>query len=192
MNDRDDHKTHLHSSFGKSTETGENSHPFGSKILEQSRNLLKKSRTGTHLVNISDSYGFKPDVTPSPEQNGFLYLDGSMNIPVPVAQNTSDPRQALELAARLRDAEQGILGYKRDRDDLPPEELEAQNHAKNLDIIVDLCRISVELENEAPEVKNELFKMGYRHIFEAFKEKSGSNDALLNAYEKMIEETKSE
>lgn len=182
-------KSDLLGSFGRISEKKPEKHPFDDKILTDLRNLLKKSRTGAHLLKISDSYGFSPEVGLGPGDSGVLDMGGGMVVSAPGYQKAGGARQALELAAKLRDAEQGILGYRRDRTDLSPSELDAQNHAKNLDIIVDMCKISEELEDEAPEVKAELFRMGYKDIFEAFKSKNG-NDTLIKAYERMIEETK--
>lgn len=188
----DDDKDKLLGAFDHSAEkTGDfrKLHPHAGKILEEIRAILQQSRTGEHLLRISDSYGIRLTVTPEPEKAGFIPEENVIAVSVPPEQNIAAARQVLDLTASLRDAEQGILGFTRDREDLSPEDQQDLNHAKNLDMIMDMCKISEELENKAPEVKNELFNMGLRPLFQAYKNKA-SDDEMVEAYKKTIIDAK--
>jgi hypothetical protein len=161
-------------------------HPHAGKILEEIRSVLQKSRTGDHLLKISDTYGIKFTVTPEPGKAGFVAEENTIRVEAPTSQNSALARQVLDLAGSLRDAEQGILGFTRGREDLSPQDQIDLNHAKNLDMIVDMCRISEELETEMPEIKNELFNMGLKPLFQAYKKKA-TDDEMIEAYKKTID-----
>lgn len=187
--DSEDPKTSLLGAFDESLEPeAGDTHPHEKKILKEICAILERSPTGNHLIQLSGAYNIRLRISPGAKESQYFPEKRTIVLTVSKNQNKATARQVLELAGCLRDAEQGILGYDKEEKTMDSQEVSALNHARNLDIIADLCRISEELKSEAPELKNELFAMGYEEIFEAFHNKADQNQ-LAEIYIKTVQKT---
>ena len=161
-------------------------HPEEAKIIEQAHSLLTSAQRGLDLFKIVSEKPFGVRVLSSPNYQGFTTNNCIIYIVMPAAQRSADYLQALILSGCLRDAEQIATGHFHPHPSEKEELYSAVNYGKNLDMIMEMCKIVEEFESRSiPEPLHELRKMGLESLYSAYK--NGLNDqAMMATYKDML------
>lgn len=156
----------------------DHTHPKAESILEQCKSLLAKSATGARLLEVAQTCKIEMSVLASPNIQARAYNKPMVHLYLPAAQHTADYHQALTLAGALSDVEQILRGYKRPSLDEGDEVYLSVNYDKNLKLLVEICKIVEELEdnNDADAVKA-LENLDLGKLYVAYK--NGDNAAKL-------------
>lgn len=145
-------------------------HPGEAKIAEQAFSLLTAVPTGEALLKIAADKDFQIRVLASPNYHGFTTNSRVIYIIQPAAKLSADYLQALVLAACIRDAEQMDSSLFRPHPDISENDYALMNYGKNLDMIVQMCKIVEEFEGRnILEPLHELRKMGFESLYSAHK-----------------------
>lgn len=157
-------------------------HPQEAKIIEEAESLLTQTETGQRLLQVGANFRADIRVLNSPNYHGFVTGEGKVYIIMPAAEQTGKHIQALVLAGCLRDLEQIRSGITRPGIDAEQGKYADKNYEKNLDILVQMCKIVEEMENKnMHEARLSLEDMGLEKLFTAFKNKL-SYHGLMDAY----------
>lgn len=145
-------------------------HPAEQELLVSLRLILKKSATAEHLLHMAEQYKVPFHVIKHKDIQGFTPDKKTVILSAPEGTKAASPAFVLEAVAALREIEQEIIGYKRPPPHADPLEFAAMSHAKNLDIIVHMCKTVHELsaDNDASEYIATLKKMGHEGLYEAY------------------------
>ncbi len=158
-------------------------HPHEASILEQTKTLLFKSGTGQRLIKIADEKDVVMRVLGSPNYQAFTSNKPMIYMLMPAAQHTADYHQALILAGALRDAEQILGNFPRPSFEEPPEIYFSINYDKNLNVLMEICKIVEELD--VPEALAAMRRIGIEDIYRGYK-KGAEPDEMLQIYIAMM------
>lgn len=158
-------------------------HPHEDSILEQTKTLLFKSETGQRLMKIAQEKDVPVRVLGSPNYQAFTSNRPAVTMLMPAAQHTADYHQALILAGALRDAEQILGNFPRPSKEEPPAIYFAVNYDKNLNILMEICKIVEELE--VPEAFAAMRRIGIEDVYQGYK-KGAAPDEMLQIYIAMM------
>lgn len=162
-------------------------HPDEVKIIEQAHNLLTSSQRGADLFKTVSEQPFELRVLSSPNYQGFTTNNRIIYIVMPGAQTTADYMQALVMAGCLRDVEQMTEKLFHPHPGVDEDVYALMNYGKNLDIIVEMCKIVEEFESKNVfEPLHELRKMGLEPMYSGYKNKM-NEQALMATYMDMLE-----
>jgi hypothetical protein len=162
-------------------------HPFEGQIIEQSKALLAETAHGRTLLAITDETDVDIRVLGSPNYQGFITNDGIIYLTMPAAEQSGKILQALILAACLRDVEQIRGGYPHPNPTGDETVFALANYGKNLDMIVEMCKIVEELEKQGrPEALGALRDLGHESVYGGYKNRLEDN-ALMEVYLSALE-----
>jgi hypothetical protein len=160
-------------------------HPESEKLLIGIKAILSECETGRHLLAVSNKLNLSMYLIKHDKIKGNA-LDGKLIIlSAPETKTSIEPMMVMELAAALREAEQEAIGYCHPGENADPLEFAAMSHAKNLDIIVHMCRIALELSQNSNEKKyiEALEEEGLGGIYDAYVRDFSSDDIVEKYYE---------
>ena len=161
-------------------------HPHESEILPQIQAVLEQTATGKRLLQTAETYKIPVRLIKGDTMHGFSPEGRAAYVSLPVDRKTMTPRLVLELSAALRGAEQEIMGYKQPLSaDIDPLEYAALHHAKNLDLVVNMCRVAHEYfqKTEDSTYINLLEEMGHGGLYDAYVRDFASDDLVDVYYE---------
>lgn len=159
-------------------------HPHEDEIRGSLRSVLQKSKTGNHLLQMADKFNIPCHVIKGTETHGFAPEGKMVFLSCPVTQKDAGPALVMEAIAAFRDIEQDMLGYKRQDIKKDPLEFAAMSHAKNLDIIIHMCKVAHELgggDEDSPYVQ-QLEMMGHGGLYDAYARDFASSDMVGTYY----------
>jgi hypothetical protein len=164
-------------------------HAHGTKILQEAQDILKKCETGRHLLAVSDEYNIRKAVSVTKNLQGYQQDLRRIFIAAPPNQDHALAPQALDLTGFLRLAEHDIIGMGTLPVGSDIEEREGREHARRLDQIVEMCRLTIELEAKETEVfsalHQEILARSYGSIYDVLIRDHTAED-LLAAYDLLI------
>lgn len=169
--------------YGEKLTDIEYRHPDEDTIIESLHSVLSKSKTGTHLLGVVAKYNIPFHVISSSEINGFAPEGKAVFLSFPPTEKQANPALIFEAVAAIRDIEQDMLGYKRQPAEKDPLEFAAMSHAKNLDIILHMCKVAHELGDGAEDTPytQQLEMMGHGGLYDAYVRDFASKD-MVGAY----------
>lgn len=158
-------------------------HPHEAQIIEQSKSLLSTTETGQKLMQTAAEI----HVMGSPNYHGFITNDRKIYLMMPAAEQSAKYTQALLLAGYLANAVQILDGYQYPHHAVDKDLYLAVNYGKNLDMLLEMCRMVNELEAQNnPEGLNTLTRFGLGAFYEGFKQNL-NRSALLDLYFEALE-----
>lgn len=180
----------LQSRFGAlSQDLSEFLHPQGRDILSEAEKTLGQCPTGQHLLTVAQEYGVQRFVSVTPNLQGYHPQGRRIYVCCPVGTQSAGPPQIIDLTGFLRLAEHDIIGMGTLPVGSDIEEREGREHARRLDQIVEMCRLTIELEATETELFNalhqEILARGYGSIYTVLIREHIAED-LLAAYDLLI------
>ena len=161
-------------------------HPKADDILRQMRDLLVKVPTGERLLKIADEKDVEIHVIGSPNYQAIATNKPTIYLFMPEAQFNADMHQALQLGGALRDMEQILGGYPRPSKDEDPQIFFAINYDKNLNLLMEICKIVEEFEEiNIPEAVAAMRRIGIEDIYGGYKN-NAEPDETHQIYIKMM------
>ena len=161
-------------------------HPKADSIISQVRDLLVKTPTGKRLLDIADEKNIDIHLIGSPNYQAIVTNKPTIYLLMPAAQYTGDMHQALQLGGALRDMEQVLGGFPRPAKDEPPEVYFTINYDKNLNLLMEICKIVEEFEDiNMPEAVSAMRRLGIESIYSGYKNEASPED-MLQIYIKMM------
>jgi len=161
-------------------------HPKEDAILEQAYGLIEKTKTGKRLLDL-----MREKEIPVRVLGSCNYQAVATNLPMiylfmPSAQYTADYHQALQLVGAMRDVEQILNAYPRPSHEEPEEVFYAVSHDKNLNLLLEICKMVEELDEQGIEDGvSAMRRIGIEDVYTGFKNNL-SPEALLRVYETMM------
>lgn len=157
-------------------------HPYAEQIIERTKTLLSHTARGQELLNLLEKMKPNVKIISSPNYQGFCANTRSIYMFMPAEEQTAKYLQAIMMAGCIRDMEQILDGCTHPHPTKNEEVYGDVNLAKNLDMIIEMCKIVEELEDlNIAEGLHDFSKMGFGGVYHAYK--TGSNDdALLDVY----------
>ena len=157
-------------------------HPLEDSIIEQSRALLSTTATGQKLIQATIEKGVEVRVLNSPSRHSYTTNTPVVYLVMPSVKRTADYLQAIVLAGGLRDAEQVLKEYYHPHPVHDEDRFFELNYSKNLDIVVEMCKIVKEYEDQnIQDALNELRKIGLESVYSGYKN-GLSSEALMTVY----------
>lgn len=159
-------------------------HPHEEAIKKSLHEKLEKSKTGHHLLQVTEKFNIPFHIIKGTETHGFAPDGKEVFLSLPAEKTEADPALIMETVAAIRDIEQSMLGYKRQDIKNDPLEFAAMSHAKNLDIIIHMCKVAHELgggDENSPYVQ-QLEMMGHGGLYDAYARDFASGDMVSSYY----------
>ena len=146
-------------------------HPEAKAILQSAKDILNKTPTGKHLVEVLEEYSVPAFVMPGREITYTCPDESSIYLMVTPSYKKSAEIVAMTLAVAIRDVEHFIAGYKRPNQETDPADYAEHVFTKSLDIIRYMCIIADELKENLGYTKalDFIFDLGHRDLYEAYK-----------------------
>lgn len=161
-------------------------HPKSKTILDQAKNLLVKSKGAKRLLDIADEKDVEIRVLSSPNYQAVTTNKPLIYLFMPAAQFTADYHQALQIVGAMRDMEQILGGFPRPSTEEPPEVFFAISYDKNLNLLMEICKIVDEYEAlNIPEALSALRRIGIEDIYSGYKNNANPTE-MLDIYVKMM------
>jgi hypothetical protein len=158
-------------------------HPNEQSILPELEKTLLGSQTGKRLLETVKGRKIPVRLIKGSNIYGFSPEGKAAYVGVPVEKNLADGRMILELAAALRSAEQEILGFANPESSADPLEFAAMHHAKNLDLVIHMCKVAYEVDksNDNNNLQETLEEMGHGGLYDAYV-RDFAPDELVDIY----------
>jgi len=158
-------------------------HPREEQLLTDLKTVLAGTKTGKNLLEHAqkknlDIYLIKhKEIRGSAPEGKIIYLFA------PAEKQEIEPRMVLELAAGLREAEQTHKDYDAPGPGMDSLEFAVLSHAKNLDIVVHMCRVAFELHQNlnTQDYVDVLEEMGHGGIYDAYV-RDFSSEKIVDTY----------
>jgi hypothetical protein len=145
-------------------------HIHSKSIVQENAAIIRRSALGAEMLDFAASKGIQIEplagITRKPS-----WTDGRKAfLTVPIDVSGSSPYQIIDLAAVLREAELFYFPPLEEEAGVPPPNWEEQNHGRNLDILLTLCRIVEELEGAGYSLALEKLRgMGLERLYTGYK-----------------------
>ncbi len=160
--------------FGSNSSPATLIHDNETAILAAATQVLNKSETGRALLEFASETGIRLHVLKNKKDFGFLPGKSEVYISCPAGQNMPTPRAVIFLAGALRQAQQEMTDVlKRPNAVTLPEDAYVRSMvAKDKDTLFTQTSVVYELSmvNGLLEIVDEFHRMGYRSLYEAYKE----------------------
>lgn len=145
-------------------------HPHGKALLHANSEILKISPLGKEMLDFAASYQIDLTFVSGITRQGFNVRGKRVFITAPCDISTASPYQVIDLAGALRESE--IIQMTGDRQEKFPPDADGfaeENHGRNLDILLTLCKIGKELEdNGCADVLQILRKAGLGPLYSGY------------------------
>lgn len=123
-------------------------HPHGKALLRANSETLRLSPLGQVMLAFAEGYHIDLSFISGVTRQGFITRDRRAFISAPCDVSAASPYQLVDLAGALRDCEIAELSGDRQGKFFPETDgFEEENHGRNLDILLTLCKIGKELED---------------------------------------------
>jgi hypothetical protein len=123
-------------------------HPEERNILVTAIDILKQSSTGAHLLGILNEKDIGVRVIKHRNAHGYTPSEKMIFLGAPPTLKEADSFVVIEFAAGIREVEQELVGFTLPPEGADPLEIASVRHAKTLDIVAYMCRVSIELAVE--------------------------------------------
>lgn len=161
-------------------------HPHEATILDENRAILEKSETGARLLEVADHYGAKIRIITGIGHRAFAPSAAEAFIVVPYYVERYSPYQLLDLAGVLREVELQLLEEKRPAVTADPDDYTTLNCARNLDVLLYMCKMVEELDAAGyPEILQAFRKSGFEAIYSGYKNQTPLED-LFRVYSELM------
>jgi len=139
-------------------------HPNGAEILGDTQNILCSSTKGQKLW---DGNKAKIIILKGPMPQAFVYQDDLIYLRVPALQNKGRVEQAIDLAGAFIELKMNTEKPS-PSENLESDEILAEQHYKNVEIMMKAFEIAEELENSGYNAIKEIRMMGVGKIYQAW------------------------
>lgn len=158
-------------------------HPNEEHMLTKAIEILQKSDTGAHLLGVLHEKKIGVRVIKNRNAHGYTPNLQIIYLGAPPDRDEPDAFTVLELGAAIREIEQELVGFTIPDEKEDPLMAASVRHAKYLDIIVYMCRISIELGEKlgTSDYVDTIDKLGHGDILKAYLARAG-NEELARAY----------
>lgn len=158
-------------------------HPVEKRLLIELKAILSECDTGKHLIEVSNELKLNIYLIKHNRVRGNALGGKILMLSLPENKTKVEPIMVLELAAALREAEQTHLGFEVPGKDTTPLEFAAMNHAKNLDVVVHMCKVAAELSQSPNKTgyADALEEQGLGGIYDAYV-RDFSSDEIVDTY----------
>jgi len=154
-------------------------HPREKDILEQTKALMSSSETAQEYIQNINDHKIDIRVFSSPNYQATTFNKPIIYLFMPAAQLTADYHQALILGGAMHDAGQIMGGYKRPSVDEDEVVFFDINHDKNLKLIVGICKIAEELEEQdIQDAVIAIENLGLGSVYRGFKDNIAAADLM--------------
>lgn len=145
-------------------------HPHHKALLRTNSETLNLSPSGKMMLDFSDGYHIDVSFISGITRQGFTTKDRRVFIAAPCDISAASPYQVADLASALRDCEIAeMTGDRQARLSPETEGFAEENHGRNLDILLTLCKIGRELEESGDEgVLHVLRKSGLGPLYSGY------------------------
>ncbi len=170
----ENNNNNLQDSFGKESpeKTGMEAydHQNADKIIEKTKDILGKSKTGHRLLTVAREYGIKFSVINNKNISAFPKDTHNIVITAPADMTEPSLDMVLDMGVAIRDAEQDLLGFGVPDESGNPVEIATAIHVKEMDKLSNCCAIAYELINDAgiTKILDEIKKMGHIDVYRAY------------------------
>ncbi len=123
-------------------------HPHEIPLLTKIIEVLRKSETGTHLIDVLDAKKIRVRVIKHRNAHGYTPDNKMIYLGAPADMEEPDEQVVLEFGAAIREIEQEMVGFTMPDEKSDPLMAASVKHSKILDIIAFMCKIAIELEAE--------------------------------------------
>lgn len=159
-------------------------HPNEGGLVEALTATLAESPTGNRLLTMGHDYKVNIRVVKGAGPKGYTTEGKALYLAIPPARKKPRPVDVLNLGAALREIEHEIMGFAvPSPGQADPLEIASLVHAKFLDIIVHMCKISREMvEKKADKAYVDAIEdLGHGDIYRMFLAETGE-EGLVEAY----------
>ena len=159
-------------------------HPNETALKEALIQTLAESPTGNRLLTMGRDYKVNIRVVKGTGPQGYTTEGKALFLAAPPARKKPKPVDVLNLGAALREIEHEIMGFAVPAPgQADPLEIASLVHAKFLDMIVHMCKISREMvEKKADKAYTDAIEdLGHGDIYRTFLAEMG-DEGLVDAY----------
>ena len=155
-------------------------HPDNAAILSQARNYLAQSITGKRLLQLADYRGIETRILANKDTTRFVPDAGHAYLGLSANEDPDYRHITLNLGGALREAEHFLVGYAPPDQNYNPVDFAALSFAKELDIIINICRIAEEIRDSDAllNILDALEEMGHGGIYQSYKEQQSTGEML--------------
>ncbi|NQZ14520.1 MAG: hypothetical protein HRT94_06840 [Alphaproteobacteria bacterium] len=163
-------------------------HPHGEAIIEGAKAIIRESATGNKLLVMLDKNLVPLHIMKGNGSNGFSPDMGTIILQIPSSVKETKGDHVIHLIKALHEAAQERAGFSAPN---PHEDIMAYAsfiHGRNLDSIVEVCKIVKELTNSSfySVLLDSLKKIGLYNVYNAYLD--GKNrDELYTEYAEAYE-----
>lgn len=145
-------------------------HPHHEALLRANSEILNLSPLGKEMLDFSGNYHIDLSFLSGITRQGFTTKDRRAFISAPCDISEASPYQVADLAGALRDCEIAeMTGDRRTRFSPDSDGFAEENHGRNLDILLTLCKIGKELEENGQDgVLHVLRKAGLGPLYSGY------------------------
>lgn len=158
-------------------------HKHEDSLIAAAREELAKSPTGERMLKIVDVQDIEIKVVKNPEQMKFVPNGHMIYIGAPGELKSPNPEFILDMAQGIREAEQLLLGYAPQTDDMESEEYAISYHSRQVDMIIQMFKVAEELKKSTNSqvFLDKIENYGYGDLYKLYKE-DVSNEEIVDLY----------
>lgn len=155
-------------------------HPESEYILAQARSYLSQSETGKRLLRMADQRDIAVNILASKDITRFVPDAGHVYLGLASDAAPDYRHLVLNLGGALREVEHFLVGYAPPDHNTDPVDFAALSFAKELDIIINMCRIAEELHacDALQNILDALEEMGHDEIYQSYKVQQSTGEML--------------
>jgi hypothetical protein len=160
--------------------TSSYAHPENEHILSQARSYLAQSGTGKRLLQLADQRDITIQILANKDITRFVPDAGHVYLGLASDAEPDYRHIVLNLGGALREAEHFLVGYAPPDHNTDPVDFAALSFAKELDIIINICRIAEELHESGAQqnMLDALEEMGHSEIYQSYKAQQSTGEML--------------
>ncbi|NCC21988.1 MAG: hypothetical protein EOM26_05945 [Alphaproteobacteria bacterium] len=153
-------------------------------ILASAIAVLKLSETGRHLLGVLKERDVGVRIIKNRNAHGYAPSPSIIYLGVPPQLSEADAYTIIEFAAAIREIEQDLMGFTMPEKPDDPLEAAQVRHAKTLDIVAYMCKVSLELEVEIGNASyvGAMERLGLGEALRMYLTQMG-DEAAIEAYE---------
>lgn len=158
-------------------------HPYGEKIIEEIKEVLRESETGRKLISVHTHHNIPVQVIKGVGASGFNPQAKIIYLQISGKVKKASPTMVLQVIKGLREADQEMLGFTAPDPAKDIMEYATVMHSKALDAIIYICKVVKELTNSSyySVLLDEIDKLGHIKVYKAY-ERDASKEELFKAY----------
>jgi len=158
-------------------------HPHGESIINDAKAIIRESKTGRLLLVMLDKNLVPVHIMKGNGSNGFSPDMGTIILQIPSSVSKVKGEHVIQLIKAMHEAAQERAGFKAPK---PHDDIMAYAsfiHGRNLDSIVEVCKIVKELTNSSfySVLLDSLKKIGLYNVYNAYLD-GKDRDSLYTEY----------